>query len=147
MCDASDQLIFEAMTRLAERHDNSEWSEIAGGLNVLVLPLSNLQNDSDVEVDLRSTSPTNELQVQIARDPEAINHPPEQAGWAIAVPEADYPEEGAGRIRFGGQNWTLYVSSKSPAGHALDTLRSLKAPELEEIEDIDAREKWFKGRH
>lgn len=144
-CDAPDQLVFEAMTRLAARHDSSEWREIGDGGNVLVLPLSDLQKDPDVDVAWQSEPPAGPLRVQIAKEPMTADLQPVEAGWAIAVPGTDRPEEGVGQIRFEDQSWTLYVTTRPPTG--LEALRSIKPPEADEIEDLDAREKWFKDRH
>ncbi len=144
-CDVPDQLVFEAMTRLAARHENSEWRVMGDGMNVLVLPLSDLQEDPDVDVAWQSEPPEGPLRVQIAEQPEAVNIQPAQAGWAVAVPDTGAASDGAGRIRFEDQYWTLYVTTRAPSG--LDDLRSLKPPASEEIEDLDAREKWFKDRH
>lgn len=144
-CDAPDQTVFESLLKLADRHESADWQETGLGGNVLILPLTDLERDPEIDVNWHATRPTGPLRVRIAQDHQIARSYTGQPGWVLAVPEAEDAPKGAGRISFDGQCWTLIAIA--PGIPDPDDLRSLKAPAPDEIEDLDAREKWFRDRH
>ncbi|AZV77713.1 hypothetical protein EBB79_07295 [Parasedimentitalea marina] len=144
-CDASNQQALNAMLKLAVRHENAEWREVGEGTRLLILPLADLEADPATELFWKSARPDKVLGVQIASGQIEAHLLPNQPQSVTAIPGTFDAARGHDHIHFGGLYWTLVAPNQSVPG--LDDLRSFKAPEATEVEDLDAREKWFKDRH
>lgn len=138
-----------ALIELAERHDAAEWQLTDAGENVLAIPLGELSKDPGVELDWRSQALPGTTAVQLFGDPAAAEGDITRLGQSIAIPGDSGPAGGsydaAATIEIGDQRWTLYVATSVP--HVRGKGRLPEAPFPREVEDLDAREDWFRKRH